>query len=103
MIAGSQGVLIPSIWPTTTEYGLLEALALGKPIIAFDIAAHSEFIKNGVHGFLCPLGDFYGFGHNIDVVAELSELDYNEMSNNDIALYKDLSSLNGWRRFIKSI
>ena len=36
---------------------IIEAMALGKPVIAGDAAGPTEIITNGVHGLLTPFGD----------------------------------------------
>lgn len=65
IVAESRGVLIPSIWPTTTEYVLLEALGLGKPVVAFSVGVHSEEIVDGENGLLAPLGDVAEFARRV--------------------------------------
>jgi glycosyltransferase involved in cell wall biosynthesis/SAM-dependent methyltransferase len=40
---------------------VLEALALGVPVIASRVGALPELIEDGVNGFLCDAGDFEGF------------------------------------------
>jgi len=32
----------------------MEFMALGKPVIASNLPQISEFIRDGVHGYLCP-------------------------------------------------
>jgi glycosyltransferase involved in cell wall biosynthesis len=39
------------------SHALLEALALGTPIVASDAGGNSELIENGVTGLLVPVGD----------------------------------------------
>lgn len=87
LIANSLGVINTSIWPTTTEYGLQETLALSKPVIAFDIGAHHELLKQGVNGFVSPLGDYKAFADNITVLASLSDEDYQRVSHASRALF----------------
>ena len=36
----------------------VEAQACGKPVVAFDVGAHKEVVKNGI---LVPEGDIQGF------------------------------------------
>jgi glycosyltransferase involved in cell wall biosynthesis len=35
----------------------MEFMALGKPIVASNIPQISQFVKDGVHGYLCPAND----------------------------------------------
>lgn len=69
LVAESRGVLIPSIWPTTTEYVLLESLGLGKAVIAFDVGIHNDLITSGRNGLLAPLGDTETFALNMAKLA----------------------------------
>lgn len=103
LIAASQGVIIPSIWPTTTEYGWLEALALSKPTITFDISAHHEFMQNRVNGMLSPIGDFETMGANMDYLYLLSDKEYEVFTNNVIKLYQTLTETTIWIEFLKKI
>lgn len=91
LIANSCGVIIPSIWPTTTEYGWLEAMALSKPVCCFDISVHHEFIENGVNGFVSPLGDFPAFARNMDTLYGLSDADYDAISRGSWLLFERLT------------
>lgn len=50
-------VLHASVQPEPFGRVVLEAMSLGKPVIATDIGGPREIIKNGVSGFLVPPGD----------------------------------------------
>lgn len=91
LIAKSCGVIIPSIWPTTTEYGWLEAMALSKPVCCFDISVHHEFIENGVNGFVSPLGDFPAFARNMETLCGLNDADYDTIARGSRFLFERLT------------
>lgn len=74
LVAKSCGVLIPSIWPTTTEYVLLEALGLGKPVVAFSVGIHEEEIIEGENGLLAPVGDTAGIARQLTRLTSDLEL-----------------------------
>lgn len=103
LISQSQGVIIPSIWPTTTEYGWLEALALSKPTITFDIGAHHENIENRINGFTSPIRDYRAMGENIDYVDAMSVEEYDNLVVNVCKLYKRLTDQRGWEAFIDNV
>ena len=102
LIAGSKGVINPTIWATTTEYVLLEVLGMSKPIITFDVGIHKEIIKNRVNGICVKAGDFKAMGdeinnlnHDTDLLAKISS----EANN----LYHKLTDEATFRPILKSI
>lgn len=100
VIAKSRGVVNPSIWPTTTEYVLLETLGLKKPIFTFNVGIHSEIIVSGENGFVAE---------NSRQMAEqlnsflLDDALYEKVSSNAFLLYKQLTDTEGWRKTLKHI
>jgi glycosyltransferase involved in cell wall biosynthesis len=40
-----------------SSHVILEAMAAGKPVVAFDISSMPEMIDNGASGYLIPFGD----------------------------------------------
>jgi glycosyltransferase involved in cell wall biosynthesis len=57
IIAMSDCVVAPFMDERFSSVSLLEAMAMGKPIIATDLGEQREFIENGVNGYLVPPGD----------------------------------------------
>lgn len=47
--------LIPSIWPETFSYTTQEALATGRPVLAFDIGAQGDAVAAAQNGIAVPL------------------------------------------------
>lgn len=70
LLGRARGVVIPSVWPTTTEYVLLEGLGLGKPIVAFDVGVHQEVLQHGVNAMVAPVPDATAFAQAINVLNE---------------------------------
>lgn len=56
-VAGARAVLLPSLWPSTTEYALLEALGWGKPVVAFDVGVNRDVLVDRVNAMVIPAGD----------------------------------------------
>ena len=56
----ADAVLIPSIFEGF-GYVALEAMACGKPVIATNITAIPEVVKDGVTGILCPPSNIASF------------------------------------------
>ena len=53
---------------------LVEAQACGKPVIAFDLCAHPEVVRNNKTGFLVPPGDTTAFARAITSLANDKKL-----------------------------
>lgn len=64
-VAACRGVLLPSLWPTTTEYVLMEAMGLSKAIVAFDVGAHREILVNRKNAMVVPIGNVQAFAEAI--------------------------------------
>ncbi len=50
-------VVVPSVWPEPFGMVGVEAMAYGKPVIAFDVGGVAEWLKDGQNGFLIPARD----------------------------------------------
>ncbi|MCM1139124.1 MAG: glycosyltransferase [Muribaculum sp.] len=100
LVTNAKGVIIPSIWPTTTEYGLLESLALGKCVFCFNIGIHGEIIQNGVNGFAFSVNENEEFA---DKLTTFSNIEYTEMRQNIDNLYQSLTDWDGWIKTLKKI
>ena len=50
-------LVLPSLWPE--PFGLVgpEAMAYGKPVVAFDVGGVREWLVDRVNGLLVPRGD----------------------------------------------
>jgi glycosyltransferase involved in cell wall biosynthesis len=51
-MAAMDVVAVPSAWEEAFPYAALEALAMGKPVVAAKIGGIPEIVENGVHGLL---------------------------------------------------
>jgi len=50
-------LLLPSLWPEPMSYSVIQAMAHGKPVVAYDIGANSEAIVHGKTGLLAEWGN----------------------------------------------
>ena len=57
LIRESIAVIVPSEWYENCPMSILEALALGRPVIASSIGGIPELISDGQDGYLFPAGD----------------------------------------------
>lgn len=53
---GVNVILMPSVVPETFSYTISEAMAMGLPIVAFDLGAQGSRVKNYEFGKVVPLG-----------------------------------------------
>ena len=102
LIAGSKGVINPTIWATTTEFVLLEVLGLSKPVIVFDVGIHKEIIKNRVNGICVKTGDFKAMGDEINFLNKNKELEL-KISKNAILLFHQLTDESSFNKILKNI
>lgn len=50
-------VVVPSIWPEPLSRVILEAMTLGRPVVATRVGGSPEAVEDGVTGLLVPKGD----------------------------------------------
>jgi glycosyltransferase involved in cell wall biosynthesis len=102
LVAGSRGVIIPSIWPTTTEFGLLEALGYSKPVFTFAVGIHNQEIINGVNGFVSALTDFKNIANQLKQVQSDDNL-YDLVSKNAFILFEHLTNWKNWKSTLQQM
>lgn len=89
-VAGSRAVLIPSLWPTTTETVLMEALGLGKPVIAFNVGVHADLLKDNANALVCTPGDVNCLVEAVSKLSNNPEL-RQELGKGARMLFEDLT------------
>jgi glycosyltransferase involved in cell wall biosynthesis len=70
LLAGARALLFPIRWNEPFGIVMLEALACGTPVLAFEEGAAPEVVEDGRTGFLCHNED-----HMADAIARVDELD----------------------------
>ncbi len=71
LLAEAEAVVIPSIWAENMPLSLLEALSLGKIVIASRIGGLPEIIKDGENGLLFRPGDSEDLTRQIKHLADI--------------------------------
>lgn len=67
-VAISDIVTLASVAVETFSMAILEAMALGKAVVATDIGGASEQIVHGVNGFIFPAGDTQALAKHLAVI-----------------------------------
>jgi glycosyltransferase involved in cell wall biosynthesis len=62
-LANSYLIVVPSIWPEPFGLVGLEAMTCSKPVVAFDTGGISDWLQDGVNGYLVPV-------KNTDLLAQ---------------------------------
>jgi glycosyltransferase involved in cell wall biosynthesis len=57
LFKSSYMLLLPSLWPEAMSYSVIQAMASGKPVVAYDVGANSEGIIHGETGLLAEWGN----------------------------------------------
>ncbi len=68
LLALSDVVALPSYYPEGIPRTLLEAMAMGKPIITTDSVGCREVVEHGRNGFLIPVKDIAALGRGLDLL-----------------------------------
>ena len=57
LVARARAVVVPSQWPENCPMNILEAKALGRPVVAARIGGIPELVRDGIDGILFRPGD----------------------------------------------
>lgn len=68
-IENALAVVQPSLWCSSTEYALCEAMAMGKAIIAFNVGVHRDILKHEQNAMIVDVGDYIGFKTAVHTLA----------------------------------
>jgi glycosyltransferase involved in cell wall biosynthesis len=79
LISKSKYLIQPSIWYETFGLTIVEAMSNGVPVIGFDIGTRSDFIENGVNGFLSDRDNLKDV-----IMMSYQYFEYELLSNNAI-------------------
>jgi len=74
LYASSSIVVVPSVWPEPFALIGIEAFQFKKPVVAFDSGGISEWLKDGVTGFLVERLNIKKMACKIDLLLKDKEL-----------------------------
>ncbi len=80
LVAGASFVVVPSAWYENNPMTVIEACALGRPVIGAAIGGIPEIVREGETGYLFPSGDAQALGKVLDNALQLDEADYQSLS-----------------------
>jgi glycosyltransferase involved in cell wall biosynthesis len=80
VIRTADAVVLPS-YREGTPKTLLEAAAMGKPIVTTDVPGCREVVREGENGFLCPARDGAALAAAMRRVADLSDNDLRRLGH----------------------
>lgn len=101
-LAHSKGVLIPSYYPTTGEFTMIESLMLGKPVVVFDAGIHREIFTDKKNGMIAKVGDLKGYCEKIEELNNDQEL-HGRVSAGGKELFAQITSLDRFRTEIREL
>jgi len=67
-------VVLPSLWEEPFGRVGIEAMAAGKPVVAFNCGGVSDWLENNINGFLVPKGDIGNLLGKINLLLDDTEL-----------------------------
>ena len=101
-IAQSKGVLIPSFYPTTGEFTMIEALMFGKPVVAFNVGVHQDIFIDEENGMIAEAGNLNQYFKKIEQLNNDPEL-FDKVSKNAHKLFYEITSFRKFSKDIKNI
>lgn len=69
-LIASDLIALPSLWSEGMPYSLLEAMALGKPVVASNIGGLSEIVQDGHTGLLVPPKDALALAQAVQTLLQ---------------------------------
>lgn len=102
-MAQAKALIMPTRCHECFGLVIIEAMACGTPVIAYDNGAISEIIENGKTGFYVSDGDWQGLSASIEKVKSINRKDCREIIEKKFS--RDLMVeryLNLYRRIIKN-
>ncbi len=79
LIRAARAVVLPSEWYENAPISILEAYALGKPVIGADIGGIPEMVKQGETGMLFPSGDSQKLADALHSFQNLTSIQLEDM------------------------
>lgn len=100
IIEESKTIIVPSEWYENCPYALLQSIAKGKIVIASNIGGLPELIENDKTGFLFNPKDSKDLNKKIDIVMNMSQEQYEQMS---MYICENAKNKHYWENYIDKL
>jgi glycosyltransferase involved in cell wall biosynthesis len=67
-IERAKAVVVPSLWATSTEYALCEAMMMRKPVIVFEVGVHKDILTDRKDAMVVQVGNREQFKAALDAI-----------------------------------
>lgn len=84
----AKATLFPILWDEPFGIVLIESMACGTPVIAFDRAAAREIIKNNVSGFIVKNGSAQAMAAAVNKAGHLGRMDVRQWAADNFSIEK---------------
>jgi glycosyltransferase involved in cell wall biosynthesis len=74
LIGNAQAIVAPSLWYENAPYSVIEAMGLGKIVLASNLGGLTELIEDGVNGFLFKPGIISDLSAKLEYILSHPEL-----------------------------
>ena len=74
LLSAVDAVAVPSLWPDPLPRTVMEAMAAGKPVVAYDTGGVPEMVVEGETGLMVEPGDVEGLADRMVRLADDAEL-----------------------------
>lgn len=78
----AKAIIIPIQWEEPFGLVMIEAMAGGTPVIAFNRGSVPEIVIDGVTGIVCPPNDIDALARAMTTIQNMSDVDYLQMREN---------------------
>tara|TARA_B100000780_G_scaffold213279_1_gene152841 strand:+ start:3759 stop:4967 length:1209 start_codon:yes stop_codon:yes gene_type:complete len=102
VIGSSKAVIVPSIYPTTGEFSLLESIGLSKPVLVFDAGIHKDIFVDRDSALISRIGDVDKFSKDIMELSTNENL-WNDLSSGAKRIFTKLINFDDFDESLKKI
>lgn len=90
LVKKSMCVVLPSEWYENGPYSIMEAMAVGKPVIVSNLGGLPEMVENGVNGYVTKPFDEESLNEAVAKICSLSASELMQMGNRSMEKAKDM-------------